>query len=42
MDEAKQMKPQGLSDGEWDKFRQRVVFEDLYFDWTVVDEQELG
>jgi hypothetical protein len=24
--------------GEWKKFTDRSVFEDLYFDWTVLDE----
>jgi beta-lactamase superfamily II metal-dependent hydrolase len=37
-DQNKPVKPDGLSAGEWKKFTDRSVFEDLYFDWTVLDE----
>jgi hypothetical protein len=30
--------PEGVSDGEWKKFTDRSAFEDMYFDWQVLDE----
>jgi len=37
-DENMPVKPDELSNGEWKKFTKRAVFEDLYFDWAVMDE----
>ena len=37
-DENKPSKPGGLSAGEWKKFTDRSTFEDMYFDWSVLDE----
>lgn len=36
-DENKPAKPEDLSAAEWKKFTDRAVFEDLYFDWQVMD-----
>ena len=37
-DENEPVKPPGISAGEWKKFTDRAVFEDLYFDWEVQDD----
>jgi hypothetical protein len=37
-DENEPVKPADVSSAEWKKFKDRCVFEDLYFDWTVLDE----
>jgi beta-lactamase superfamily II metal-dependent hydrolase len=37
-DENTPVKPADVSAGEWKRFTDRSVFEDLYFDWTVLDE----
>jgi hypothetical protein len=37
-DENEPVKPSGLSAGEWKKFTDRSVFDDLYFEWTVLDD----
>lgn len=37
-DDNEPVKPEGLSAAEWKRFTDRSVFEDLYFDWMVLDE----
>ena len=37
-DEDRPKKPDTMTDAEWQKFTDRTVFEDLYFDWQVLDE----
>jgi hypothetical protein len=37
-DEDQPTKPKGVSEGQWKKFTDRTVFEDLYFDWSVTDD----
>jgi hypothetical protein len=37
-DENKPVKPDGVSAGEWKKFTDRAAFDDMYFDWAVIDE----
>jgi len=37
-DENVPAKPDDVSAGEWRKFTDRSVFNDLYFDWTLLDE----
>lgn len=37
-DENTPAKPSGLSAGEWKKFTDRSDFQDMYFDWEVLDE----
>jgi hypothetical protein len=37
-DENEPQRPDDVSPAEWRKFKDRSVFEDLYFDWTVLDE----
>ena len=37
-DENLPAKPENVTAGEWKKFTDRTVFEDLYFDWQVLDE----
>jgi hypothetical protein len=37
-DENEPVKPTGVSAGEWKRFTDRSVFEELYFDLTVMDE----
>lgn len=37
-DQDRPEKPDTMSDAEWQKFTDRTVFEDLYFDWQVIDE----
>lgn len=36
-DENQPAKPEGVSDGEWQRFTDRVVFADTHFDWSVED-----
>jgi hypothetical protein len=37
-DENEPTKPTGVSAGEWKKFTDRARFEDIYFEWDVIDE----
>jgi hypothetical protein len=37
-DENEPVKPDDVSVAEWKKFKARSVFDELYFDWTVLDE----